>query len=163
MRKKKKNCRSSVQNEVPPFAKDMFTSIIPFIEANYNVLEDASHRAIAGLSMGGMETMEVAFTHPEMFTYVWVLSSSFMPGADPAAESARLSVKKNAAYMNTHFKKMVFTQGGPADIAYNNCKNTRAQLDKDGLKYEYMENAQAGHSWATWRADLATLAQTLFK
>ena len=152
-----------VQNEVPPFAKDMFTSIIPFIEANYNVLEDASHRAIAGLSMGGMETMEVAFTHPEMFTYVWVLSSSFMPGADPAAESARLGVKKNAAYMNTHFKKMVFTQGGPADIAYNNCKNTRAQLDKDGLKYEYMENAQAGHSWATWRADLATLAQTLFK
>ena len=152
-----------VQNEVPPFAQDMFTSIIPFVEANYNVLTDAAHRAVAGLSMGGMETMEVAFTHPERFTYVWVLSSSFMPGADPAAESARLNVQKNAAYMNAHFKKMVLTQGGPADIAYNNCKNTRAQLDKDGLHYEYMENAQAGHSWTTWRADLATLAQTLFK
>ena len=152
-----------VQNEVPPFAQDMFTSIIPFVEANYNVLTDAAHRAVAGLSMGGMETMEVAFTHPEMFTYVWVLSSSFMPGADPADESARLNVKKNAAYMNAHFKKMVLTQGGPTDIAYNNCKNTRAQLDKDGLHYEYIENAQAGHSWATWRADLATLAQTLFK
>ena len=58
---------------------------------------------------------------------------------------------------------MVFTQGGPTDIAYQNCKNTRDQLDKDGLKYEYMENAQAGHSWTTWRADLQTLAPTLFR
>ncbi len=152
----------NVQNEVPPFAQDMVTSIIPFVEANYNVLTDKAHRAVAGLSMGGMETMEVAFTHPDMFDYVWVLSSSLMPGQDPAAESARLGIKKNIAKLNA-FKKMVFTQGGPSDIAYNNCKNTRAQLDKDGLKYEYMENAQAGHSWATWRADLQTLAPTLFK
>ena len=152
----------NVQNEVPPFAQDMVTSIIPFIESNYNVISDKAHRAVAGLSMGGMETMEVAFTHPELFDYVWVLSSSLMPGLDPAAESARLGIKKNIAKLNA-FKKMVFTQGGPTDIAYNNCKNTRAQLDKDGLKYEYMENAQEGHSWATWRADLQTLAPTLFK
>jgi len=141
----------------------MFTSIIPFVEANYNVYTDAKHRAVAGLSMGGMETMEVAFTHPEMFTHVWVLSSSFMPGQNPAAESERLNVKKNAAFMNKQFKALVFTQGGPSDIAYKNCENTRAQLIKDGLKFEYRENAQAGHSWATWRADLETLAPTLFK
>ena len=152
-----------VQNEVPPFAEDMVSSVIPFIEANYNVKTDAASRAMAGLSMGGMETMEVCFSHPEMFTHVWVLSSSFQPGQDPAAESARLNVKANAAKMNKQFKRLVFTQGGPTDIAYQNCKNTRAQLDKDGLKYEYMENAQAGHSWTTWRADLETLAPTLFK
>ena len=153
----------NVPNEVPPFAEDMVTSIIPFIEANYNVKTDAANRAMAGLSMGGMETIEVCFNHPEMFTYVWVLSASFAPGQDPAAESARLKVKENAAKMNKQFKKMVFTQGGPTDIAYQNSKNTRAQLDKDGLKYEYMENAQAGHSWTTWRADLETLAPTLFR
>jgi enterochelin esterase family protein len=152
-----------VQNEVPPFAEDMVSSIIPFIEANYNVKTDAGSRAMAGLSMGGMETMEVCFSHPEMFTYVWVLSSSLQPGQDPAAESARLKVGENAAKMNKQFKRLVFTQGGPSDIAYQNCKNTRAQLDKDGLKYEYMENAQAGHSWTTWRADLETLAPTLFR
>ena len=152
-----------VQNEVPPFAEDMYSSIIPFIEANYNVIADKDHRAVAGLSMGGMETMEVAFSHPDDFAYVWVLSSSFQPGQDPAAESARLKVKENVAKMNRNFKKMVFTQGGPTDIAYNNCKNTLQQLDKDGLKYDYMENAQAGHSWTTWRADLLTLAPTLFR
>ena len=154
---------NNVPNEVPPFAEDMVTSIIPFIEANYNVKTDADNRAMAGLSMGGMETIETAFNHPELFRYVWVLSASFAPGQDPAAESARLKVKENVAKMNKQFKRLVFTQGGPTDIAYQNCKNTRAQLDKDGLKYEYMENAQAGHSWATWRADLQTLAPTLFK
>ncbi len=153
----------NVPNEVPPFAEDMVTSIIPFIEANYNVKTDADHRAMAGLSMGGMETIETAFNHPELFRYVWVLSASFAPGQDPAAESARLKVKENIAKMNKQFKRMVFTQGGPTDIAYNNCKNTRAQLDKDGLQYEYMENAQAGHSWTTWRADLEKLAPTLFR
>jgi enterochelin esterase family protein len=152
-----------VQNEVPPFAQDMVESIIPFIEANYNVKADAASRAVAGLSMGGMETMEVAFNNIDMFTYVWVLSSSMMPGKDPAAESQRLQVKKNAAKMNKQFKALVFTQGGPSDIAYKNCENTRAQLLRDGLKFDYMENAQAGHSWTTWRADLQTLAPTLFK
>ena len=132
------------------------------IEANYNVMADRDHRAVAGLSMGGMETMEVAFSHPDDFAYVWVLSSSLQPGQDPAAESARLKVKENIGKLNS-FRRMVFTQGGPTDIAYQNCKNTRDQLDKDGLKYEYMENAQAGHSWTTWRADLQTLAPTLFR
>jgi len=154
---------TNVPNEVPPFAQDMVKSIIPFVEANYNVYTDAKHRAVAGLSMGGMETMEVAFNNIDMFTYVWVLSSSMMPGQDPAAESERLNVKKNAAKMNKQFKALVFTQGGPADIAYKNCENTRNQLVKDGLKFNYMENAQEGHSWATWRADLQTLAPTLFK
>ena len=152
-----------VQNEVPPFAEDMVSSIIPFIEANYNVRTDKDHRAIAGLSMGGMETMEVAFTHPDMFSYVWVLSSSLMPGQNPAAESARLKVKENSGKMNRCFKALVFTQGGPTDIAYKNCENTRAQLFRDGLRFEYMENAQAGHSWTTWRADLEALAPTLFR
>ena len=154
---------TNVPNEVPPFAQDMVKSIIPFVEANYNVYTDAKHRAVAGLSMGGMETMEVAFNNIDMFTYVWVLSSSMMPGQDPAAESERLNVKKNAAKMNKQFKALVFTQGGPADIAYKNCENTRNQLTKDGLKFDYMENAQEGHSWATWRADLQTLVPTLFK
>ena len=152
----------AVPDEVPPFAEDMVTSIIPFIEANYNVKADADHRAMAGLSMGGMETMETAFLHPELFRYVWVLSASFSPGNQkPYVE--RIKLNENADKLNKCFKTLVFTQGGPTDIAYNNCKETRGYLDTAGVKYEYMENAQAGHSWTTWRADLAKLAPTLFR
>jgi len=154
---------TNVPDEVPPFAADMVTDIIPFIESNYPVLTDKDHRAIAGLSMGGMETMETAFNNIDMFSYVWVLSSSFQPSRDPKAEAERLGVYKNAQKMNKSFKKLVFTQGGESDIAYRNCINTRKELDAAGLKYEYMENAQEGHSWGTWRADLFDLAQKIFK
>ena len=154
---------TDVQNEVPPFAEDMLGSIIPFIEENYRVIAKPESRAVAGLSMGGMETMEVVFSRPDMFRYAWVLSSSFMPGADPAAEAVRLDVPSKKDFINKTYKAFVFTQGGPADIAWNNCVNTRRALTEIGLKFDYIENSQAGHSWTTWRADLAVLAPTLFK
>ena len=151
-----------MMGEVPVFGEDMVTSIIPFIEANYRVKADRKHRAMAGLSMGGMETMETAFLHPELFSYVWVLSSSFSPGNQkPYIE--RIKLHEIAPALNKNFKALVFTQGGPTDIAYNNCKETLGYLDAAGIKYDYMENAQAGHSWTTWRADLETLAPTLFR
>ena len=154
---------TDVPNEVPPFADDMFTDIIPFVEANYRVIAKPEARAVAGLSMGGMETMEVVFRKPDMFRYAWVLSSSLQPGQDPAAEAARLDVAANVDKINKTYKAFVFTQGGPTDIAYQNCINTRNALQELGLRFDYMENAQAGHSWTTWRADLTTFAPTLFR
>ena len=152
-----------VPNEVPPFTDDMLRSIIPFVERNYRVIAKPEARAVAGLSMGGMETMEVVFRQPDMFRYAWVLSSSLMPGSDLQQEAKRLDIAGSVARINKTYKAFVFTQGGPADIAYQNCANTRKFLQELGLKFDYMENAQAGHSWTTWRADLATLAPTLFR
>ena len=151
-----------MMGEVPLFGEDMVTSIIPFIEANYNVLTDQAHRAMAGLSMGGMETIETAFKHPELFTYVWVLSSSFAPGRQKEYV-AEIGLSKIAPALNKNFKTLVFTQGGPTDIAYKNCQEALGYLKDAGIRYNYMENAQAGHSWTTWRADLAVLVPTLFR
>ncbi len=149
--------------EVPLFADDMVTSIIPYIEQNYRCLTDRKHRAMAGLSMGGMETMETTFQHPELFAYVWVLSSSFAPGRDPKAEADRLGLTpERVAQMNKTFLQLYLTQGGPEDIAYNNCKNTRSVLDQLGLKYQYYE-VKGGHSWQAWRQNLYDLAQRIFK
>lgn len=149
-------------NEVPIFAADMVTDIIPFIEKNYKVYTDQAHRAMAGLSMGGMETLETVFNNPTMFGYVWVLSSSFMPGVDPAVEAERLGVAEKVATINKTVKQFVFTQGGPSDIAYNNGINTRKHLESLGLKFEYMD-VEGGHSWYAWRQNLYDLAQRLFK
>ena len=153
----------NVPDEVPPFAEDLFSSIIPFVEQNYRVLANQKSRAIAGLSMGGMETMEAVFTHPEMFSYAWVLSSSLKPGIDPKQEAERLGIAGKIARINKDYRQFYFTQGGPADIAYQNCINTRKVMDELGLKYIYQENAQAGHTWVTWRADLEVMAPQLFK
>lgn len=148
--------------EVPVFAKDMVTSIIPFIEENYRVYTDQAHRAMAGLSMGGMETLEVTLNHPELFSYVWVLSASFAPGNKEVYEYERERLKREADRYNRNFRELVFTQGGPSDIAYNNCKETLALFDAAGIRYEYMD-VSGGHSWEAWRQNLHDLAQRIFK
>jgi enterochelin esterase family protein len=151
-----------MMGEVPLFGEDMVRSIIPFVEANYRVKADQAHRAMAGLSMGGMETIETAFKHPELFSHVWVLSSSFSPGKQKEYVE-EIGLKKIAPRLNANFKALYFTQGGEADIAYRNCQEALGYLQEAGINYHYKENAQAGHSWTTWRADLQTLAPTLFK
>ena len=150
------------QGEVPVFAKDMTTSIIPFIESNYRVYTDQANRAMAGLSMGGMETLETTLNNPELFSYVWVLSASFAPGNKEVYEYERGRLKREADRYNANFKQLVFTQGGPSDIAYNNCKETLALFDAAGIKYEY-KDVSGGHSWEAWRQNLHDLAQRIFK
>ena len=149
-------------DEVPIFAADMVTDIIPFIESNYRVIADQAHRAMAGLSMGGMETLETTFNNPKLFGYVWVLSSSFKPGVAPETEAERLGVAGKIPEINKTVKEFVFTQGGPSDIAYQNGINTRNCLEKLGLKFEYMD-VEGGHSWYAWRQNLYDLAQRIFK
>ena len=152
----------NLASEVPVFAQDMITSIIPFVEDNYRVYTDQDNRAMAGLSMGGMETLEVTLNNPEMFSHVWVLSASFSPGDKDVYEYERVRLKKEAERYNRNFKQLVFTQGGPSDIAYNNCKETLKLFDEAGVKYEYHE-VPGGHSWTAWRQNLYDLAQRLFR
>lgn len=149
-------------DEVPIFAAEMTADIIPFVEKNYRVIPDQAHRAMAGLSMGGMETMETTFLNPELFGYVWVLSSSFQPAKDPADEAARLDVASKVDKINKTVKQFVFTEGGKTDIAYQNGINTRKVLEGLGLKFEYMD-VEGGHSWYAWRQNLYDLAQRIFK
>lgn len=144
------------------FAKDMVTSIIPYIEDNYRVYTDQANRAMAGLSMGGMETLEVTLNNPEMFSHVWVLSASFAPGNKEVYEYERVRLKKEASRYNKNFKQLVFTQGGPTDIAYNNCKETLKLFDDAKINYEYHE-VPGGHSCTAWRQNLYDLAQRLFR
>lgn len=152
----------NMMGEVPVFAEDMVKSIIPFIEDNYRVHTDQANRAMAGLSMGGMETLETTLNNPEMFSYVWVLSASFAPGNKEVYEYERVRLKKEADRYNRNFKQLVFTQGGPSDIAYNNCKETLKLFDEAGIRYEY-HDVSGGHSWEAWRQNLYDLAQRLFK
>ena len=149
-------------NEVPIFAEEMVKDIIPFVEKNYRVLTDQKNRAMAGLSMGGMETLETTFNNPTLFGYVWVLSSSFQPGQKPEDEAARLGAAEKIPVLNKTVKQFVFTQGGKSDIAYQNGINTRTCLEQMGLKFEYMD-VEGGHSWYAWRQNLYDLAQRIFK
>lgn len=151
-----------LEDEVPIFADDLMNSIIPYIESNYRVLADHNHRALAGLSMGGLETLEVGLKHYHQFAYLWVLSSGWFANQKQLYAEKELYLKKIAPDFNKEVKQLVFTQGGPEDIAYNNCKAMLKLFDGAGIEYEFSE-APGGHTWYTWRRDLYHLAQRLFQ
>ena len=145
------------------FTNDLMGSIIPFIESNYRCLTDKDHRAIGGLSMGGIQTLEVCLQHIDKFSYVMVLSSGFNPNIDYEQQAERFHLKENAVKINNSFKMFVHTQGGPTDITYRSGTNTNKIFDKYGINYEYSEPYQTGHTWSTWRNNLKDIAPRLFK
>ncbi len=152
----------NLMDEVPLFEQDLMTSIIPFIEANYRVKADKAHRAMAGLSMGGMETMETILNDYDKFEYFWVLSAGWFPAQKDQFDGYRQRLNKAAAGIKANVRQLVFTQGGPEDIAYQNGLATLQLFDAEGINYEFYE-APGGHTWHTWRNNLYQLAQRLFK
>lgn len=152
----------SLEGEVPLFTQDLMTSIIPFIESNYRVLTDKDNRALGGLSMGGMETLDAGLNNYKEFGWLLVLSSGWFENQTEFYAEREAYLKTVVDGINEGVNLFAITMGGPEDIAYNNCKAMMRLFDSVGLKYEYSE-APGGHSWHTWRRDLHNLAPRLFK
>lgn len=155
--------KRDMSDQMRNFTDDMMQSVIPFVESNYRVLTDKDHRAMAGLSMGGIQTLECTLENFEKFGYVFVLSGGFNPNLDYEKEAERLHLKENAAKINKTFRIFAHTQGGPNDITHISGEKTNQIFDKYGIKYEYSEPYQTGHTWSTWRNNLKDLAPRLFK
>lgn len=154
------NCRD--------FEKELLQECIPVVEQNYRVLADADHRAMAGLSMGGLYTLNTTINHPELFRYVGVFSSGWWANTPKGMENTmgaeqyyqKLAARPN--YYNQQFREFYITMGGQEDIAFNNCRIMRERFDKIGIKHTYFETP-GGHTWPVWRESLYQFAQRLFK
>ena len=146
--------------EQDPFIQDLMKDIIPFVEQNYRVSPKREHRAIAGLSMGGVQTLNTALWYPEKFGYVYPMSTGYFPDAIKELEGKYASVLKNPAI--NQFK--LFTVGaGKADLLVaNNNKATLSLFDKMGIKYNYVET-EGSHTFLVWRRNLAYIAPLLFR
>ncbi len=152
----------SLEGEVPLFVEDLMGNIIPYVEDNYRVKTGSGDRAMAGLSMGGLETMETMLPYYKEFCYFWVLSSGWFKNQPEVYKEKGAVLKQIAEDFNKHVKVLAFHMGGPEDIAYENCKAMLELYDNAGIRYEYVEGP-GGHTWYTWRRDLYQLAQRLFK
>lgn len=143
-----------------PFAKDFLSDIIPYVEKNYRVSARREHRALAGLSMGGIQTMNIALFNPDKFSYVLPLSTGYFPPVLEELEKKYANVLKNPKI--NQWKLFWIAMGGENDIAYQNNKNTMALFDKYGIKYKYIE-VPGGHTFLAWRDNLYTFAPLLFR
>jgi enterochelin esterase family protein len=135
---------------------------MPNVEKNYRTLATRENRAIAGLSMGGGQTLRVAPTNLDKFAYIGVWSS----GVNEQATDAFL--KRNAQFFDNPDKtnkmvKLLWIGVGEKDpLAGGGAKNLAALLKTHNIKAEYHES-EGGHTWINWRHYLNDYAQLLFR
>ena len=144
------------------FEKELKQSVIPFVEKNYRVKTDANSRALAGLSMGGIQTLSAGLKNTDMFAYLGVFSSGFFANQTGSSDTQYEYIKANVATINNNLKQFWISQGGKEDIAYNNCKVMLGKFDEMKIKYTYSEYP-GGHTWPAWRNNIFKFAQVLFK
>ena len=153
------------------FVQDFLTDIMPYTETHYRVLADRAHRAIAGLSMGGAQTLEIAVAHPEQFSYVGVFSSGII-GIVPLQGPVSLQAP-NPPWEQQHATELDQPQGkknwklfwfstGKDDFLLNTTHATVAMFQKHGYKPVFQESAGA-HTWINWREYLNQFAPQLFQ
>lgn len=144
------------------FENELKLGAIPFVENNFRVATDAKNRALAGLSMGGLQTLYAGVKNSDMFSSIGVFSSGWWANNTTLSEPQYEFMKNNAATINSNLKEFWISMGGKEDIAFENCKIMMGKFDQMGIKYKYSEYP-GGHSWPVWRHDLFMYAPLLFK
>jgi enterochelin esterase-like enzyme len=144
------------------FENELKNAVIPFVEKNYRAQTDAKSRALAGLSMGGLQTLYAGVKNTNLFSYLGVFSSGWFANQPNLSNPQYDFMKTNASTINSNLKSFWIAMGGKEDIAYNNCKAMMAKFDEMGINYSYTEYP-GGHTWPVWRNNLYNFAQVLFK
>jgi enterochelin esterase-like enzyme len=121
------------------FENELKQTLIPFIEKNYRVATDANSRALAGLSMGGLQTLHAGVRNSNMFAYLGVFSSGWWSNQPSLSTPQYEYMKTNASTINSNLKQFWIAMGGKEDIAYNNCKIMLAKFDELNINYKYSE------------------------
>ncbi len=150
------------ENVLKAFENELKVGAIPFVESNYRVETDAKNRALAGLSMGGLQTLYAGIKNTNMFSYLGVFSSGWFANNTKLSDPQYEFMKNNASEINSNLKSLWISMGGKQDIAYENCKIMMGKFDDMKIRYTYSEYA-GGHTWPVWRHDLFGFAQVLFK
>jgi len=148
------------------FVREFTTDIVPFVEKNYRVRADRASRAIAGLSMGGGQTLNIAIPQLDKFAYIGVFSAGLsgggagQPNALEAWEAQNKTALDNAALKKD--VKLLWFSTGKEDPAMTNTMNAVNLLKKHGFSPVFQES-QGGHTWENWRDYLVIFGGQLFR
>jgi enterochelin esterase-like enzyme len=157
----------AMQELAKAFEDDVTQVLIPFIDSHYRTLSDRDHRAMAGLSMGGMQTFQITLDHLDLFSYIGGFSGAggqfvlagqkFDPRtayhgelADPAAFAKRV-----------HLLWLGVGTAEPQRIL-TGLRNFHQVLNDAQIQHVFYESPGTSHEWQTWRRDLKDFAPRLF-
>jgi len=158
----------AMQEMAQTFEDDLTQVLIPYIDSHFRTLPDRDHRAMAGLSMGGMQTFQVTFDHLDLFSYIGGFSGAagqLVLGnrtldpktdfngalADPAAFANRVHL----LWLGVGTEEPAMMRAGLVRL--------HTSLDEAKVKHVFYESPGTSHEWQTWRRDLKDFAQRLFQ
>ncbi|HET6540326.1 MAG TPA: alpha/beta hydrolase-fold protein [Chryseolinea sp.] len=133
--------------DITPFQTVLVDELIPFVDANFRTIADQLHRAMAGLSMGGMETRMITINKPEVFSHFGLLSGGTYKPED---------IKEKSKV------KLVFLSCGSKEKP-DGVKTATAALKEAGFNAVSYISEGTAHEFQTWRRSLHELAPLLFK
>jgi hypothetical protein len=167
-----------------PYGQLMVNDLIPWVDSNFRTLADKDHRAMAGLSMGGMQTASVTMANLDKFSYIGLFSGGaamgfgpggpgkVAPGAAPAAPPAQIDIKTiyngamaDPAEFNKKVKVLFMSFGSEPPLENpEGLKKHQEQLIAAGIKNSYVYiSPGTSHEWQSWRRSLYVFAPLLFK
>jgi enterochelin esterase-like enzyme len=143
------------------FADELKQVVIPFVEKNYRVKTDSKSRALAGLSMGGLQTLYAGIYNHQLFSALGVFSSGWLPNQKSISDAQYGFIRRSADDINKNLL-MWIAMGGREDIAYENCQRMLSKFKELNIRYTYHEHP-GGHAWPVWRDNLFHFSQLLFR
>jgi enterochelin esterase-like enzyme len=153
--------RAAMETARNRFTDELLKDVVPYVEKHYRVKTGQENRAIAGLSMGGGQTLQIATTHPDEFAYVGVWSAGIGGRNAESFETRNESFLKNADHVNK-VVKLFSISVGDKDFTLNGSKSVAESLEKHGIKHE-LHVSGGGHTWINWRHYLSEFAPKLFR
>jgi enterochelin esterase family protein len=139
------------------FAQDFVNDLLPAVEKTFRVSTRPEDRAIGGLSAGGAATINTAFSRPDLFRYVIIMSAG---GGQNLEASYPAFFGNNAAAARQ--MKLIWLGVGDGDFALEGTKGIDAILTKHNIPHT-MRITPGRHEWRLWRPHLHEFAQQLFK
>ncbi|HEY1191167.1 MAG TPA: alpha/beta hydrolase-fold protein [Gemmata sp.] len=150
--------RDPIPKQSPAFAafeKDLLTDLIPFIEKTYSVKADRESRALAGLSMGGGQSLNFGLGHLD--TFAWVGGFSSAPNTKPPANLIKDHTEA------TKKLKLLYIACGDKDGLFRISENVHKMLDEKKVPHVYRVIPGGQHDFKVWKSDLYHFAQLLFR
>jgi enterochelin esterase-like enzyme len=156
----------AMQEMISAFEDDVTQALIPFIDKTYRTIPDRNHRAMAGLSMGGMQTFQITLNHLDLFSYIGGFSGAggMLGGRkfDPKTDYNGAFADPAAFAKKVHLLWVGVGTAEPERMR-NGLQQLHASLLEAQIQHVYYESTGTDHEWQTWRRDLKDFAPRLFR
>lgn len=142
------------------FDEVVIGDLIPAIDTKYRTLADRDHRAIAGLSMGAVQALQIGLTRMDLFSYVGAFSGA---GRRFDIQTSYGGVFKDSPGFNRRMHLLWIGAGTAEEAIHRSSRGMHEELARAGINSVFIDSKGTAHEWQTWRKALHDFVPRLFK